>query len=83
MTLVADADTGVAGLSGKTNVHTSIVWPYGYSLQSDAAGAALLDYQGNVLAHVGDRVRVGGGELPDGAFNGCGEVEPLPGETPH
>lgn len=78
--LVEDPDSGIAGQSGGR--HITIVWPYGYDVQSGPDGVELVDRNGNELAYVGEAIRVGGGERPDGNFDGCGEIEPLPVATP-
>jgi len=51
-----------------------IVWPFGYSAVPDGGQIALLDETGRVLARTGDYVSIGGGDMPDGSYNGCGGV---------
>lgn len=49
-----------------------VAWPYGYSGALIDGRFALLDTAGAVVAREGDRVRIGGGERPDGFWRGCG-----------
>lgn len=39
-----------------------LTWPVGYSTRQDG-GVAILDETGTVVAHVGDTVEIGGGEV--------------------
>jgi hypothetical protein len=50
-------------------------WPFEYSARVDALGHALVDNVGETVAHVGDRLQVGGGFGEDGVWRACGGIE--------
>ena len=64
-TLVRD---GVAGLRVRDEQGHShqVIWPNGYSARDDGGRLAVIDGNGTVVAHEGDRLSMGGGEI-DGA----------------
>ena len=64
-TLVRD---GVAGLRVRDEQGHShqVIWPNGFSARDDGGRLAVIDQSGTVVAHEGDRVSIGGGEI-DGA----------------
>jgi hypothetical protein len=68
-TLIRDAQSGVGLRDDQSAVH-SVVWPYGYSARDDGGRLALIDETGRVLAHEGDHVSIGGGEI-DGSWLAC------------
>ena len=69
--LVVDAATGVA-LDDPAGFVRQVIWPHGYSGRPGTP-IAVVDADGNVVAQVGDRVRIGGGEITgDGAWLACG-----------
>jgi hypothetical protein len=74
-TLVKDDVLGVTLESDNGN-RMKVVWPYGYFARRDGDRIALLDANGKVLPHTGDYVYLGGGELPDGSWDGCGQIIP-------
>ncbi|MCJ7655265.1 MAG: hypothetical protein MUO97_08235 [Dehalococcoidia bacterium] len=39
-----------------------LIWPYGYSLHTEGKIIEVIDGNGNIVAHVGDTIKVGGGE---------------------
>lgn len=41
-----------------------LIWPYGYSLRIEGKEIQVIDSDGQVVARVGDRIKVGGGEVP-------------------
>lgn len=41
-----------------------LIWPYGYSLRIEGKEIQAIDSDGQVVARVGDRIKVGGGEVP-------------------
>ena len=63
-TLVQDAQSGV-GLRDDQGLVRQVVWPNGYSARNDGGRLALIDQNGEVVAHEGDRVSIGGGEIDD------------------
>jgi hypothetical protein len=70
--LVRDAPSGVAVRDAQGLVH-QVVWPFGYSARDDGGRLVVLDASGSVVAHEGDRVSIGGGEIgTDGTWLGCG-----------
>ena len=77
-TLVRDATSGVA-LRDPQGLVRQVVWPYGYAARDDGGRFVVLDASGAVVAHEGDRVSIGGGEIgTDGTWGGCGETTILP-----
>ena len=70
--LVHDESSGLALRDQGGAVH-QVIWPHGYSARTDGARLVLLDAAGNVVAHEGDRVAVGGGEIDaNGTWLACG-----------
>ena len=70
--LVRDPPSGVAIRDPQGLVH-QVVWPNGYAAREDGGRLAVLDASGFVVAHEGDRVSIGGGEIgTDGTWLGCG-----------
>ncbi len=63
--LVRDAQTGLRLRDDQGLAH-QVIWPNGYSARDDGGRLALIDQDGKVAAHEGDRVSIGGGEI-DGA----------------
>jgi len=43
---------------------TLIIWPYGYSLKIEGKEIWIINDKGEKIAHVGDWVNLGGGEVP-------------------
>ncbi len=41
-----------------------IIWPYGYSLNVEGDDIQIINGNGQIVAHVGDNISVGGGEVP-------------------
>lgn len=57
---------GCLGVSSKfDDSFTAVVWPAGSSLEFDEDGVVLLDDRGDVVAHEGDDISMGGGNSPD------------------
>jgi hypothetical protein len=70
--LVRDAPSGVAIRDPQGLVH-QVVWPFGYAARDDGGRLVVLAASGSVVAHEGDRVSIGGGEIgTDGTWLGCG-----------
>jgi hypothetical protein len=76
--LVRSDPDGIAVAVGAGEVRT-VVWPPGYGAARVASALVLLDENDQVLAHVGDRVRVGGWDQELGWF-ACRPVV-LPSES--
>jgi hypothetical protein len=75
-TLVADHATGVA-LDDPAGFVRPVIWPHGYSGRPGTP-VAVVDASGAVVARVGDRVQIGGGEITnDGAWMACGGIKVL------
>ena len=71
--LVADAASGVA-LRDTEGLIEIVIWPHGYSGRVGDP-VAVVDAESNVVARVGDRVRIGGGEIgPDRSWMACGGI---------
>lgn len=67
-----DAQSGV-GLRDAQGLVRGVIWPNGYSARDDGGRLAVLDGSGNLVAHEGDRVSIGGGEIDTiGTWLGCG-----------
>jgi hypothetical protein len=74
-TLVRDAESGV-GLRDDQGVVHQVVWPSGYSARDDGGRLVLTDENGGVIAHEGDRVSIGGGEIDGkGTWLACGGTQ--------
>ena len=43
---------------------STVVWPVGFSVKSDAADLAILDKSGRLVGRVGGSFRLGGGHVP-------------------
>jgi hypothetical protein len=71
-TLVREEQSGVA-LRDPQGMVRQVIWPNGYSARDDGGRLVVLDASGNVVAHEGDRVSIGGGEIDAmGTWLGCG-----------
>lgn len=68
-TLIAHADWGVA-VGGQNAAPQLVFWPNGWSARLTDEGADLVDRQGHVVAHTGDRVRAAGGLAEFGGREG-------------
>ena len=70
--LVREEQSGVALQDRQGLVH-QVIWPNGYSARDDIGRLVVLDASGNIVAHEGDRVSIGGGEIDaKGTWLGCG-----------
>ncbi len=71
-TLVREEHSGLA-LQDAQGLVRQVIWPSGYSARNDGGRFIVLDGSGNVVAHEGDRVSIGGGEIDaKGTWLGCG-----------
>jgi len=70
-TIVRDERSGLA-LRGAQGGVGEVIWPNGYSARDDGGRPVLLDASGNVVAHEGDHVSIGGGIDAEGAWLACG-----------
>lgn len=59
-----------AGLRDTEGVVRQVIWPRDYSTRDDGGRLAVLDGTGNVIAHEGDRVEIGGRDIA-GTWLGC------------
>ena len=66
-----------AGLRDNEEVVRQVIWPRDYSTRDDGGRLAVLDGAGNVIAHEGDRVEIGGQDI-GGTWLGCGGMRILP-----
>lgn len=69
--LVAHEQWGVALEEGVSGTLLEVIWPDGHSVVSDAGRIALIDEDGEVVAHVGDTVQIGGGQVGQGRRKGA------------
>ena len=74
-TLVRDFRSGV-GLRDDRGFVWQVTWPFGYSARVLGGRFEVVDARGVVTAHEGDLVGVGGGELEQGMWTGCGGIVP-------
>jgi hypothetical protein len=75
--LVADPRWGLV-LADVDGLTRKVVWPHGFAARQDGSRLALLDAGGSVVAHEGDRIRIGGGETgDDAAWLACGGISLL------
>jgi hypothetical protein len=73
--LVADATYGIALDDLHAGFVRKVIWPYGFVAARDGDRLALLDGAGQIVAHEGDRVQLGGGEISsDGPWLTCGGI---------
>lgn len=72
--LAADPLTGL-GLANDGD-QTHITWPYGWTTWTDGGRVALVGRHGEVLAHVGDHVTMGGGFVGDRTAVICETEDP-------
>jgi hypothetical protein len=76
-TLVRHAASGM-GYRDPLGVVRAVIWPHGYSAREEGGRLAVVDESGNVVAHEGDHVTIGGGEVDEkGTWLGCGGVAVL------
>lgn len=69
--LAVEPSSGL-GLDTGHEAVAKVWWPSGWTARSDAAaGVGLIDPQGEVVAHVGDQISVGGGYGADGWLHAC------------
>ena len=74
--LVSDPQSGLA-LQASTGEVTQVLWPYGYSARREpTGGTSLLDEKGNVIAHEGDSLEVGGGMGAQNLVRGLCRLRP-------
>jgi hypothetical protein len=72
--LAVDDVTGL-GLVGNGN-RQHVTWPYGWTTRTDGSRIALVGRQGQMLAHVGYQVTMGGGNVGDGTAEICETDDP-------
>lgn len=48
-----------------------VIWPYGFSWRAEGGKIVVLDAEGTIVARVGERVFMGGGEGPGSDQEGC------------
>jgi len=77
---------GCPRMEGSGGSSVLLFWPYNYSINRNANPAEIRDDTGKVVAHIGDYVEMGGGELPDSTEkklpNGCSGPIAIVGEGP-
>lgn len=74
--LIADLASGLAiQVDGELDSPVATVrWPFGFTARVDPLGYALVDDVGATIAHVGDRLQVGGGFGANDVWAACGGV---------
>jgi hypothetical protein len=71
--LVTDERSGL-GFAGDDGDPTPVMWPNGWTAWRVDGKVTLVDRQGRVVAREGDRIEMGGGFLPQGAWSTCGDL---------
>jgi hypothetical protein len=61
-----------AGLRDNQGAVSQVIWPTDYTARDDGGRLVVLDGGGNVIAHEGDRVEIGGQDVGGGTWLGCG-----------
>jgi hypothetical protein len=61
--LVADDEWGIALKERLTGQILKVIWPFGFAAQQAGDQLALLNTAGEIVAHEGDQVRIGGGQV--------------------
>jgi len=75
--LVASNLSGLAVRNGDQT--TEVLWPFGYAATREAAGLALHDGSGKVVAHEGQRVEMSGGLGANNTWTACaGTIREVP-----
>jgi hypothetical protein len=69
--LVRQPQSG-AGLRDNTGAVWQVIWPTEYTARDEGGRLVVLDGSGNVVAHEGDRVEIGGQDVGGGTWLGCG-----------
>jgi hypothetical protein len=73
-TLVSHERWGLA-VRDSAGLTRQVIWPNGYAGRRDGARLALIDAVGVLVAHEGDNLLIGGGEIgTDGAWLACGAI---------
>jgi hypothetical protein len=73
--LVSNASYGIALDDRQSGFIRKVIWPYGFVAAQDGDRLALLDGAGQIVAHEGDRVQLGGGEISsDGPWLVCSGI---------
>ena len=57
-------DNGYLRLKGFFGKGDLLIWSYGFSLCTEGKKIQIIDSDGQVVARVGDRIKVGGGQVP-------------------
>ena len=61
------------GITSSDGQATPVEWPFGYTARNDVGRLALVDETGQVVAHEGDEIMVGGG-FGANMWHACGPV---------
>ena len=69
--LVREPQSG-AGLRDNQGAVSQVIWPTDYTARDDGGRLAVIDSGGNVIAHEGDHVEIGGQDVGGGTWLGCG-----------
>jgi hypothetical protein len=70
--LVRHPASGVAVRDADGLVH-EVIWPHGYYAVTDGPRLAVIDARNLLVAHEGDHIRLGGGEIDNrGTWSTCG-----------
>lgn len=79
-----DPDSGL-GVADDTGDVQPVRWPFGYTARLESGAAVLVDPTGQIVAHEGHSIVLGGAALDDSAFYACTgirELVALPGVLP-
>jgi hypothetical protein len=75
--LLRDPEYGLVIAVDLSEAVLPVVWPYGFSGETQGDEVVLLNAEGQPVARTGQRLRLDGGELPTGMWLSCGSVEIL------
>jgi hypothetical protein len=81
-TRIADSRWGIALADTAGGFVRKVIWPHGYVAQLDGDRLAVLDlaFGDHIVAQVGDRVQVGGGQInSDELWLACGGITVVQG----
>ena len=75
--LVRQPQSG-AGLRDNQGAVWQVIWPTDYTAREDGGRLVVLGGGGNVIAHEGDRVEIGGQDVGGETWLGCGGMRVYP-----
>lgn len=80
-TLVRHQQSG-AGLRDPAGAVWQVIWPTDYTARDEVGRITVYDGGGNLIAHEGDRVEIGGQDVGGGTWLGCAGMRPIAEPSP-